>query len=136
MEVFCSQLSAPHLTADTIHASICSLVVAQAEAGHMAWKAYAQAFLSPTTQDAVSALLPSSVDDVVEEAEAQGEPAEVATMACELCASALPLISLSIACVNGTSFPLRVPTQSLIWAVKQAIGKVGGSGCSIFQPSK
>jgi hypothetical protein len=117
--------SSPH-SVGTIHASICALVVAQAEAGDAAWAAYAQIFLSPAIQDAVSALL----EPAAEEDEAAPNKKRKAT---ELPAAQEQdaEISLSIASMDGTSVPLRLPKRSRIGLVKQAVGTVR----SVFAPN-
>ena len=47
-----------------------------------------------------------------------------AEVICEHCGGAVPLISLRVACLDGSSLDLKVPPRELVREVKRAIGQV------------
>jgi hypothetical protein len=50
-----------------------------------------------------------------------------AEVICEHCGGAVPLISLRVACMDGTALDVTVPQRGLVREVKRSVGQVRGS---------
>ena len=123
-------------TASEVHATLCELVTTNA-AAHPAWSEYAAVMLSPATV----AFFESQLSDG--KAEADSNPpskkrkrkagsdedesdAPAAEVICEYCGGAVPLISLRVACMDGTTLDVTVPERGLVREVKRSVGQVRG----------
>jgi hypothetical protein len=129
-------------TASEVHATLCELVTTNA-AAHPAWSEYAAVLLSPASV----AFFEDRLSD--DKAEADSNPpskkrkagsgadeseAAVAELICEHCGSAVPLISLRVACMDGTTLDVTVPERGLVREVKRSVGQVRGSLAASYSP--
>ena len=122
--------------ASQVHATLCELVTTNA-AAHPAWSEYAAMLLSPVTV----AFFEGRLSD--HKAEADSNPpskkrkrkagsgadeseAADAEVICEHCGGTVPLISLRVACMDGTTLDLTVPERGLVREVKRSVGQVRG----------
>jgi hypothetical protein len=131
-------------TASEVHATLCELVTTNA-AAHPAWSEYAAVLLSLASV----AFFEGRLSD--HKAEADSNPpskkrkrkagsgadeseAADAEVICKHCGGAVPLISLRVACVDGTTLDLTVPERGLVREVKRSVGQVRGSLAASYSP--
>jgi hypothetical protein len=121
-------------TASEVHATLCQLVTTNA-AAHPAWSEYAAVLLSPASASFFEARLsdgkaeadsnpPSKKRKAGGDADESDAPA--AEVICEHCGGAVPLISLRVACMDGTTLDVTVPQRGLVREVKRSVGQVRG----------
>ena len=125
-----------------MHATLCALVMAEA-AKHEAWSDYAAVLLDEETAAFFAARLPDDSKAATDDGEssppskkttkkkrklgADGGAAEgdaVPGLVCEHCLSAVPEISLRVACLDGTTLELTVAQRGLVREVKRSVGQV------------
>ena len=110
-------------TAQDVHATLCALVMAEA-AKHEAWSDYAAVLLDEETAAFFAARLPEakakSAGGESESPPSKKRKKQVAAS----CAS--DVITLRVACLDGSSLELTVPPRELVREVKRLIGQVRG----------
>ena len=118
-------------TAQDVHATLCALVMAEA-AKHEAWSDYAAVLLDEETAAFFAARLPEAKARAAG-GESESPPSKKrknqAADSGEANAAddgAAEVITLRVACLDGSSLELTVPPRELVREVKRAIGQVRG----------
>ena len=132
-------------TADDVHATLCALVTAEA-AKHSAWAEYAAVLLDEETAAFFAARLTDDSKAATGDGNDLSPPLKknekkkkkrklgadsgaaegdaVPGLVCEHCLSAVPEISLRVACMDGTTLELTVAQRGLVREVKRVVGQV------------
>ena len=135
-------------TASDVHATLCALVTTQA-ATHSAWAEYAAVLLGEETAaffgarldddareqgSSASARQPSKkkrklLSDTGADGDDNGDSDDAAAdddpaVMCDHCGSAVPHVSLRVACLDGSALDLTVPERELVREVKRSVGQV------------
>ena len=122
-------------TASQVHATLCELVTTNA-AACSAWSEYAAVLLSPATVAFFEGRLsddkadadsnPPSTKKRKRKAGSGADESEAADaeVICEHCGGTVPLISLRVACMDGTTLEVTVAQRGLVREVKRLVGQV------------
>jgi hypothetical protein len=120
-------------------------MVMQQSSSYTAWAEYAAVLLHPDTLAFFAARLPPSElpSEPVQAYSDDGArlppsvflghnhaslgiswTAEDGAIVCETCGCAVPQVSVSVFCLDGSTLSLDVPQRSIVWEVKRTIGRV------------
>jgi hypothetical protein len=116
-------------TAQDVHATLCALVMTEA-AKHEAWADYAAVLLDEETAAFFAARLPEAK---AKAGESDNPPSKKRKKLADsgednTTRDVAEVITLRVACLDGSSLELTVPPRELVREVKQAIGKVRSPG--------
>ena len=133
-------------SASDVHHTLCALVSTNA-ATQPAWADYAALMLSAETAAFFEARLPDAKAAAVVDGESNAQPqpskkkkrkrnaasdddgdesTDEAALICEHCGGVVPVVSLRVASLDGTTLALTVPQRGLVREVKRMVGQVRG----------
>ena len=105
-------------TTSEVHATLCTLVTTRAAASS-AWSEYASVLLDAETQ----AFFAARLSNPSEKKRKLRDDSDAGTI-CDHCGSAVPEVSLRVACLDGTTLEVTIPERGLVQEVKRLVGQV------------